>query len=299
MFNPLSDEEKSRISYLLKNLECENENYLRLLYNSQYYKTKVLSNYISTGQFLYLAKRFFRRDKKIEGAQLNVDYFSDERIAIYSCVTGKYDSIQKPIILPDNCDFYMVTDDPESVENCWNYIDVDEIVPDKSMSPKDKNRFVKMHPDYVFKDYKYSIYIDGNIKPISDFTKYINMVGQCGIATFMHPHNRCVYKECRTVLENKKASREEIDKHLQFFKKEGMPKNFGFADCGLIVRRHNDKMCRTFMDEWWEQYCQYSKRDQISFAYTAFKQGIQMSEITVLGKNMYKDYAIRRLPHFL
>ncbi len=298
MYYLISDIERQRINHLLYNLEYENMEYLRILRGSFYYKYKVLLNLLATGQYKTIIKKLFKKDtSRIENG-ITPNYFSHERIAIYTCITDGYDLIQIPVIMPNNCDFYVVTDNGNRVPDCVKYIDIDFVIPDKNMNAKDKNRYIKMHPEQIFKEYNYSIYIDGNIKPISDFTKYINLIGDCGIATFMHPKNNCVFKECNTVIETKKATLDEVKNHLDHLNREGMPKEYGMADCGLIARRHNDELCIRFMNEWWSQYCNYSKRDQISFSYVAFKLGIEMEEITVLGNNMYKDYAVRRLPHY-
>ena len=45
-----------------------------------------------------------------ERKRIEVDYFSEDRIAIYTCIIGAYDEILEPVFIPDNCDFYLITD---------------------------------------------------------------------------------------------------------------------------------------------------------------------------------------------
>ena len=54
-----------------------------------------------------------------------------------------------------------------------------------------------MHPDVLFEDYNYSIYIDGNIKVIGDLTAYINLISKAGIAVHRHGKRDCVYEEAK------------------------------------------------------------------------------------------------------
>lgn len=295
--------EQNEYLFQMKSLENENQEYLSSLFNSIEFKKKFFLNAVKEHQFMYLAKRILNHISNTSVIEPVVkceeNYVSDKKIAIYTCITGGYDTPKPPITIPNNCDFYMITDQTDPNMKYWKIIDIDEYVPDKSMTAKDKNRYIKMHPEVVFSDYDYSIYIDGNIQPVADFTKYINAIGNIGVATFMHPNNDCVYRECEVVVMTKKATKKEIVEHKKYLRDNNMPEHYGLADCGLIARKHNDEKCIRLMNEWWSQYMNHSKRDQISFAFSAYKLGIPMKDITLLGNNMYKDYCVRRLPHFL
>lgn len=298
------DINKELYNQLMLALKKQNMEYTNYTFNSLDMRLKQIINEIKGGRFRYLVSSMIRyMDKNIEkkiSLETESNYFSDDKIAIYSCITGGYDTMREPVFKPDNCDFYMVTDQKiDNKNSIWNVIDIDKYVPSKNMSAKDKNRYVKMHPEKIFKDYRYSIYIDGNIQVVTDFTEFIQNMPSCGIATFKHPRNDCVFQEAKSCIITKKVNKKEIEEHLKYLKEMNMPFHYGLAGCGFIVREHHNSKCIKMMNDWWDEYKAHSKRDQISFAYISYKNNEKMEDITILGENLYKNYAIRILPHYL
>ena len=99
---------------------------------------------------------------EIEKSCVKENYFSSERIAIYTCITGGYDSVIEPLFIPDNCDYYLVTDREKKLpaNSAWKQIVIDRSLPQlQNLDNAGLNRYYKMHPDVLFEDYNYSIYI--------------------------------------------------------------------------------------------------------------------------------------------
>lgn len=46
---------------------------------------------------------------KIVGDNRKVCYFSKERVVIYFWVFGDYDLLQEPLFKPENCDYFIIT----------------------------------------------------------------------------------------------------------------------------------------------------------------------------------------------
>ena len=53
----------------------------------------------------------------------------------------------------------------------------------------------------------------------------------------------------------------------------------------VIIRRHNDLDGIKVMEQWWSEICYNSKRDQLSFNYSAWKQGIRFNYISGDSRN--------------
>lgn len=107
------------------------------------------------------------------------------RIAVYTCITGDYDSPESPFLQFTNIDYFLISD--RVVAEGWTHIKLDESIIEKyglSMS----NRYVKFHPDMYFKDnYDYAIYIDGNITPVSDLSTFAELIDpRIGLAFHKH-----------------------------------------------------------------------------------------------------------------
>ena len=56
-------------------------------------------------------------------------------------------------------------------------------------------------------------------------------------------------------------------------------------------------MCKGLMEQWWGEFVKYCKRDQISFPYVMFKNGLSMNDIVTLGSNVYKNPSFRITTH--
>lgn len=222
------------------------------------------------------------------------NYFSDYRIAVYTCIFGAYDRLYEPVLFPNNIDYYVITDNDVPSDSGWKKIDYSKYETQlKGLTDVEKNRWFKMHPFDLFASYEYSIYIDGNIRPVSDFTEFINRLEPCGVGMFWHSANNCIYQEA---LFNKylvrKISEEEIDKQIDYLLQSGMPKNYGMTTCNVIARKHNNPICIKLMNEWWDEFINHCRRDQLSFSFVAWKNNISISSIAVLGTDVWNTDAL-------
>lgn len=298
---------KEQYISLMDALKQENQTYINYIFNSMDFRIKQVINEIQNHRFLNVlwgVKKFCinrKNNKQVTNfSNVKSNYFTDKKIAIYTCIIGNYDSPREPLYIPNNCDFYYISDKNILKENTkWKYIDIKQIERTDGLTNAEKNRFVKIHPELIFPDYNYSIYIDGNIKIISDPTEFIQNIPMCGIATFMHPTNNCAYAELQNCIKLHKVDKKSAFKYTEYMKQNGMPMHYGLAYCGFLVREHNNKVCIKIMSEWWEEYLHYIKRDQTPFAYILFKNGIMVKDVAVLGNNIYKNFALRILPHFM
>lgn len=229
------------------------------------------------------------------------NYFLEERIAIYTCITGGYDGIAEPLFVPDNCDYFAITDFELPPNSKWRRIDISEVNTDNleyiKNSPSMLNRYFKMFPNKLFPNYKYSIYVDGNIRICTDMTEYVNRISDIGISTFCHSQRKCVYEEANACIAMGKESKENIERHIKHLKEEGMPLDYGMAQCSIIVREHNTPQCIDLMNDWWNEYINYAKRDQLSFPFIMYKHEIEMDRITTLGANIYRNNSFEIMSH--
>ena len=76
-----------------------------------------------------------------------------------------------------------------------------------------------------------------------------------------------------------------------------MPKNYGLLQCNLIVREHNNETCIKIMQDWWQEFKNYSKRDQISLPHVLYKNNIKIENVGILGNNIYPNPSFRILTH--
>jgi hypothetical protein len=104
------------------------------------------------------------------------------------------------------------------------------------------------------------------------------------IVVHPHPHRKCIYREARYCLYRKKDRPRLIQRQMDRYRKEGMPKNYGLIRGGFFIRRNNPET-NHFFEKWWEEISTGSRRDQLSFDYLRWKIGIKrkyMSRSTIL-----------------
>ena len=69
---------------------------------------------------------------------------SNYRIAVYSCIVGKYDSVIEPIYKEDGIDYLMFTDQDIDEKSAWKRIDLKDDPNYKHFSPSKLNRYIKI-----------------------------------------------------------------------------------------------------------------------------------------------------------
>ena len=227
----------------------------------------------------------------------NCNYFSNERIAVYTCIIGRYDELIEPCCKPDNIDYFAITDFDLPENSLWKRIDPNDYIDTKDMTASLVNRFFKMKPFVVFPNYKYSIYVDGNFRIISDFTEHVNRISSYGMAHFLHSKRTSVYKEAELCYALEKETKENLDNYCKLLRYRAFPEDYGLLACNIIVREHNLPLVQKVMNEWWEEFKTYLKRDQISLPYVLYKNHVTVADIATLGGDVHKDCSFEIKKH--
>ena len=98
-------------------------------------------------------------------------YFRDEKIVVYTALYGNYDRLWEPLFHPDNIDYAILTDQPVPENSSWHRCENGQLLPPEiRKDPVLCNRWCKMHPHLLFPEYACSIYVDANIRILSDMT---------------------------------------------------------------------------------------------------------------------------------
>ncbi len=251
----------------------------------------------------------FRKDRKTmrlrkQGASvpektLSIDFsipYSGERMAVYTSIYGKYDSLCEPIYVDPNCDYFILTNQDVPPNSLWKKIDFE--FPEEINTDFLKNRYVKMFPHKVFPDYRYSLYVDGNITLVSAVSLYLKDFDcKSGIAMHKHPASNDLFDEIEACLMTNKITESESKELKQKLEKEGFPKNYGMFECNIILRDHKSEACMRIMEKWWDELLKGAKRDQLHFTYALFKMGYKYSDLALLGLNMNMNPMFIREAH--
>ena len=209
------------------------------------------------------------------------------RIAIYTCITGGYDDFREPETIESDCDYYYISDKHIDLPQGFRFIDVDTLVPDKDISPKDKNRYCKMHPYEIFAEYDFTIYFDGSIQLIKPISHYIHRVGTSGLAIHRHRERDCVYSEGIFLVWLGAAKKDDMLKDVGRYVDAGLPKHFGLFEGGMIVTDIHNPTVRELYRNWYDEYLTGMKRDQQALILTLWKMGMETNVIGDIGEGHY------------
>ncbi len=242
-------------------------------------------------------KRKYTTKNKNEFYYTN-DLTEEKRIAIYTCITGNYDDIQEPLFVPQNIDYYLITNNKRIKSSSWKIIQIDKEL-EKKYDNISLNRYVKMHPSIFLKGYDYTIYIDGSIRTISDFSTIVNASNiDTGLALHNHSKRNSVYTEAKVCNLYKKGNLSEIEKQINKYKKEGFPENYGLFECGIIVCNQKNENSTKLLNDWWIEFeKQKSFRDQISLPYILWKNGFHSKDVGNLGNDIFNNPKFEIIKH--
>jgi hypothetical protein len=298
-------EEKDKI--LIEMLEELNKEYL---YSNDYVRGKFfnyLLNLFKNRKFINFFKLILlnfsnkiRKNNKLKLEELKVDKKTplkytvksdnNQKIAIYTCITGNYDNVEEPVLLESNCDYFLFTNNKNIKSLNWKIKEIPENILELNNNAK-INRYIKMHPKELFEDYDYAIYIDGNIKLISIISSFISNINEkTGLAIHRHCSNNCIYDEIKSCGAYGKGNYSKLKKQKNRYKKAGFPEQYGMVECNVLVSDLKNYESVKIFDEWWSEYMNSeSMRDQIALPYVLWKNNIKICDIGNLGNNVNQN----------
>ena len=139
----------------------------------------------------------------------------------------------------------------------------------------------KILPHHVFVNYDYSIWVDGSYRIKSNLTEFCNIFfkNKWNILFFSNPFRSCLYKEAKVCSALGLDDKDVINRQIKRYILNNYPMNNGLIHGALIIRKHHNKIVSKVMDLWWNEVSNYSYRDQISFNYIAWEEGLSVGYI--------------------
>jgi len=221
----------------------------------------------------YQSKSFFEFQKR-------------NQIAIYTCVVGGYDKLSEPEVIDEDCDYYIISDEKPPKDTVYQYINIDEVIERSINDNTRKNRYCKINAHKIFPNYRYSIYIDGNIVLKNNIKRYVHELPKTRIAALARTSYKSVYAEALRCMMHGRDDKEKFLKQIEKYWLEGMPEDFGLLLPGIMVREHNNPICCKIMRDWWDEVSKYTKRDMISLAYVLWKNGYTIDDVSTLSNEL-------------
>lgn len=215
------------------------------------------------------------------------------KLVVYSAIFGGKDTFHEDQLQIRSADYVMFTDRPLE-SSVWK---VFQVKPEFPNDPVRSAKVFKLQPHIYLRDYDYSFWIDGNMSLKTSFMQELEKSDFKGFAASNAKpkfERYCLYTEAQQCIKLKKDSPEIIDKQVRAYRAEGMPENFGLWECGSLLREHNRPEIISLHRMWWRQILKYSRRDQISLPYVAWKTGFRPNNLWGFRHYVYRHTHVRK-----
>jgi hypothetical protein len=247
---------------------------------------------LKTPFFFLLERYLWKRGYYFAEQKICTDriVFKRKKRVVYTAIFGEKDKLLKPKYIPYNFDFLCYTDSCLK-SNIWRVIKKEPTDEDPVRSAK----VYKILPHKYLEIYDYSIWADGNLRVRGNLNKLIdNYLKDYPLAVFDHaqlPDKRnCIYKEAETLYKmhekgKGKANVEIIKKQMSKYREDEYPEGNGLLSGMILIRKHNDDKVIRLMMDWWSEISKFSRRDQLSFNYVAWKNDFKINYILGDSRN--------------
>ena len=214
---------------------------------------------------------------------------------IYTAIFGDSHYLHDPEVISHEYDYICFTDSDYYKSDIWDVKKVTSLYSHGGLN----NRKYKVLPHRFLSNYEFSIYVDGDLKIISDLDilaqKYKNNPlsvldhSLCGVSKGSNLNSRnCVYDEANFIKwlgdnHPRKHYKDNIDtifKQIERYQIERYPTKNGLARTSVIIRNHNNYEVINVMEDWWLGLKYWSKRDQLSFPYVCWKNNFNYNFIS-------------------
>ena len=193
----------------------------------------------------------------------------------------------------DRCDYYLISEKKPDKETVFQWIDIIDVVPAHITDDIYRSRYCKINADKIFPQYRYSIYVDGNITITGDVAKSIGYLKQVGIAVTAIYERDTVYMQALRCMMQGMDYPDRWQEQMRQYWLQGFPNDTRVYLCNILVREHNNPVCVKLMEDWWSEFCKYVRRDQISFPYVLWKNGYGSNDIVELNQVLnVKDFLV-------
>ena len=196
---------------------------------------------------------------------------------------GEHEGLNdQPHIKSSKLKHFCLTDDRNLRSNYWEMIYVDKLFP---KDPHRSQRNLKIRPHLIFKDYKFSFYIDNTIVLKDKTENFIEMIIKDKEIDYEKPNIFLPYHSFRKDLlsefcecadlrrDSKVRIYEQLNDYLEINSDYLKSKPYW---AGLLFRNHNNKDLIRFSEIWFANICRYSKRDQLSLIHSSYQAKVNL-----------------------
>lgn len=189
--------------------------------------------------------------------------------------------------MTDDLDYYQ-----KNEKTAYRVINIDSVIPYNGLTDKEKNRYCKTHGFSIFREYSYSIYVDGSLSIVGRVSELIHKIGKYGLAFYSHPYAKDPYMEALSQTLCSRITRDEANSTINNFALAGLPRRCGCVEGGVVIVDNRNRKAKDILDSWFKEYMKgEAKRDQLYLPYVLYKKQIDIRDLNTIHDNLrYNGY---------
>ena len=190
-----------------------------------------------------------------------------DKIIVYTCITGSYDTLMQPFQAPEDFEFICFVQKGAKKQDYSGVWKIEEI-PFEWEDMTLLARSQKLNPHTCLpEEIRWSLWLDGNVRITGDSVyKLCRQLRDRDVkfAGVRHPFNDCPYREALKCLVDRRERLGKLLRVVTFLRRGGVQEHAGLMETNMIFRKHNDPAVVTFDRWWWECLVHLSNRDQLT-----------------------------------
>ncbi|WP_156824336.1 class I SAM-dependent methyltransferase [Thioalkalivibrio sp. ALE20] len=215
------------------------------------------------------------------------------RVAVYTAISGNYDSLKLPAVLDERIDYIVFTDTALPDTGIWQVRPITYFSDDATRTA----RFVKTHPHWLLADYDITIWIDSNVMILGDIWPLVSDFKDSGkaIGAIPHPQRQSIYEEIHECAHRAKDDYSVMECQVQAYRSEGF-KHDDLIESNLMMANLGGcrASCERFFSTWWSQIDRHSRRDQLSKNYALRLADVEWHRLLKNGESVrnHRDFVL-------
>lgn len=185
---------------------------------------------------------------------------------IFTAIFGNYDDLKEPQVLTPGWRYICFTDQPLK-SHVWEIIH-------RPMMAEGAQRTARYYKIMFHRhiEEEHSIWIDASFIINCNLDEWWKRF-RAPVTCINHPLRSCVYQEAEVCIGQNRGNLFDIRKQVNNYHIIGLPDHNGLIASGLLMRKLNQQAI-DLCDIWWQQVQLYSVRDQLAFAYAAWRMPV-------------------------
>ncbi len=194
--------------------------------------------------------------------------YKQQRKLFYTIMTGGYDRLNEiPRMLP-NWDYVCYTDNPKLSSRTWRVCLLENGM---KLDPVRLSRHLKINSHLIDRDYDLSVYVDANLRIRGNLDSFVASALPPGsdFAILQHPFLHSLRQELEKCIREGKEDESLLRRQYEHYTREmGFADGFPHINARLMIRRSGRPELQHFLETWFSQLLEWSRRDQMSFNYS-------------------------------